>query len=50
MIRTSFSDGNFHHVTRFFAYCRVSTLEQNTENQRREIEAAGFYRQIPETD
>nr|VXZ92881.1 Putative DNA-invertase from lambdoid prophage Rac [Klebsiella pneumoniae] len=25
-----------------FAYCRVSTLEQNTENQRHEIEAAGF--------
>ncbi|MDF0607063.1 recombinase family protein, partial [Neisseriaceae bacterium TC5R-5] len=25
-----------------FAYCRVSTLEQTTENQRREIEAAGF--------
>lgn len=29
------------HVT-CFAYCRVSTLEQTTENQRREIEAAGF--------
>ncbi|WP_034950457.1 recombinase family protein [Erwinia oleae] len=29
-------------MSRFFAYCRVSTLEQNTENQRREIEAAGF--------
>ncbi|QJT82293.1 recombinase family protein [Kosakonia sp. MUSA4] len=26
----------------FFAYCRVSTLEQTTENQHREIEAAGF--------
>ncbi|NOL21011.1 recombinase family protein [Escherichia coli] len=25
-----------------FAYCRVSTLEQTTENQRREIESAGF--------
>lgn len=41
MIRTSFSDVNFI-MSRVFAYCRVSTLEQNTENQRREIEAAGF--------
>ncbi|MBS0057658.1 recombinase family protein [Yersinia sp. Marseille-Q3913] len=29
-------------MSRVFAYCRVSTLEQNPENQRREIEAAGF--------
>lgn len=29
-------------MSRVFAYCRVSTLEQNTENQRQEIEAAGF--------
>lgn len=29
-------------MSRVFAYCRVSTLEQSTENQRREIEAAGF--------
>lgn len=29
-------------MPRVFAYCRVSTLEQTTENQRREIEAAGF--------
>ena len=29
-------------MSRVFAYCRVSTLEQNTENQRREIQAAGF--------
>lgn len=29
-------------MSRVFAYCRVSTLEQNTENQRREIEAPGF--------
>ncbi|HDX4396355.1 TPA: recombinase family protein [Enterobacter bugandensis] len=29
-------------MPRVFAYCRVSTLEQNTENQRREIEVAGF--------
>jgi putative DNA-invertase from lambdoid prophage Rac len=30
-------------MSRVFAYCRVSTLEQTTENQRREIEAAGFH-------
>mgnify|MGYP000477551230 CR=1 FL=1 len=41
MIRTYFSDGILT-MSRAFAYCRVSTLEQNTENQRREIEAAGF--------
>lgn len=29
-------------MSRVFAYCRVSTLEQNTENQKREIGAAGF--------
>lgn len=29
-------------MSRVFAYCRVSTLEQNTENQRQEIEAVGF--------
>ncbi|WP_144156024.1 recombinase family protein [Paraburkholderia sp. BCC1885] len=29
-------------MSRIFAYCRVSTHEQNTENQRREIEATGF--------
>jgi putative DNA-invertase from lambdoid prophage Rac len=29
-------------MTRVFAYCRVSTADQITENQRREIEAAGF--------
>lgn len=29
-------------MSRVFAYCRVSTLEQNTENQKREIESAGF--------
>lgn len=29
-------------MSRVFAYCRVSTLEQATENQRREINAAGF--------
>lgn len=29
-------------MSRVFAYCRVSTLEQNTENQSWEIEVAGF--------
>src|SRR5690348_2796966 len=29
-------------MSRVFAYCRVSTIDQVTENQRREIEAAGF--------
>jgi putative DNA-invertase from lambdoid prophage Rac len=29
-------------MARTFAYCRVSTAEQTTDNQLREIEAAGF--------
>lgn len=29
-------------MTRTFAYCRVSTADQTTDNQVREIEAAGF--------
>ncbi|MGF6412383.1 putative DNA-invertase from lambdoid prophage Rac [Paraburkholderia sp. MM5482-R2] len=29
-------------MTRLFAYCRVSTVDQTTENQIQEIEAAGF--------
>lgn len=29
-------------MSRVFAYCRVSTPEQTTDNQRQEIEAAGF--------
>ncbi|TFU06639.1 recombinase family protein [Polymorphobacter arshaanensis] len=29
-------------MARTFAYCRVSSTEQNPDNQRREIEAAGF--------
>lgn len=29
-------------MSRVFAYCRVSTSDQTTENQRREIEGAGF--------
>ncbi|MEW3502521.1 recombinase family protein, partial [Escherichia coli] len=28
-------------MSRIFAYCRISTLDQTTENQRREIESAG---------
>ena len=30
-------------MSRIFAYCRVSTAEQTTENQIAEIEAAGFH-------
>ncbi|MGL4959598.1 MAG: recombinase family protein [Inquilinus sp.] len=30
------------HHSRVFAYARVSTADQTTENQRQEIEAAGF--------
>ena len=29
-------------MARTFAYCRVSTAEQTTDNQVREIEGAGF--------
>ena len=29
-------------MSRTFAYCRVSTIEQSAENQKREIQAAGF--------
>ena len=29
-------------MSRVFAYCRVSTFDQNTENQRMEIQSAGF--------
>lgn len=40
------SYSHFEHVqvpmTRIFAYCRVSTVEQTTDNQVQEIEAAGF--------
>src|ERR1700742_583337 len=41
-IRTWFSYMSEVNMSRVFAYCRVSTAEQSTENQRREIEAAGF--------
>lgn len=30
-------------MARTFAYCRVSTADQTTDNQAREIEAAGFH-------
>lgn len=29
-------------MSRLFAYCRVSTADQTTDNQVKEIEAAGF--------
>ncbi len=29
-------------MSRIFAYVRVSTVDQNTENQIQEIKAAGF--------
>jgi len=42
-----YSDIHFEHLrpstmSRVFAYCRVSTTDQTTENQVREIAAAGF--------
>ncbi len=42
IIRTYISYGNII-MSRVFAYCRVSTLEQTTDNQKREIETAGFF-------
>ena len=41
MFRTSILDGS-ELMPRIFAYVRVSTAGQTTENQIREIEAAGF--------
>ena len=41
MFRTFILDG-FELMPRIFAYVRVSTTGQTTENQIREIEAAGF--------
>ncbi len=41
MIRTPLSDGT-RPMSRVFAYCRVSTADQKTQNQRDEIKAAGF--------
>ncbi len=42
MIRSSFTDMKKFQMTRIFAYCRVSTAEQTTDNQIQEIAAAGF--------
>jgi len=42
MIRTSITDTKELKMTRVFAYCRVSTAEQTTDNQVQEIAAAGF--------
>jgi putative DNA-invertase from lambdoid prophage Rac len=42
MIRTSITDIKEFQMTRVFAYCRVSTAEQTTDNQIQEIAAAGF--------
>ena len=41
LFRTQFSDG-VGPMSRVFAYCRVSTIDQNTQNQHIEIKAAGF--------
>ena len=41
IIRTVFSDG-FKLMSRVFAYCRVSTADQTTQNQSLEIKTAGF--------
>jgi putative DNA-invertase from lambdoid prophage Rac len=41
-IRTSITDIKERFMTRVFAYCRVSTAEQNTDNQIQEIAASGF--------
>jgi putative DNA-invertase from lambdoid prophage Rac len=41
MIRTPLSDG-IYPMSRVFAYCRVSTSDQTTQNQSIEIKAAGF--------
>jgi putative DNA-invertase from lambdoid prophage Rac len=42
MIWSSFTDMKEIQMTRVFAYCRVSTAEQTTDNQIQEIAAAGF--------
>jgi putative DNA-invertase from lambdoid prophage Rac len=41
-IRTSITDIKERFMTRVFAYCRVSTAEQTTDNQIQEIAASGF--------
>jgi putative DNA-invertase from lambdoid prophage Rac len=40
--RATFPIQRIDHMARTFAYCRVSTADQTTDNQVREIEAAGF--------
>jgi len=51
--RTSFLLQKSPLMTRIFAYARVSTIDQNPDNQLKEIEATGFaiepYRIITET-
>lgn len=42
MIRTSLSYTLGTQMSRLFAYCRVSTTDQTTDNQVHEIKAAGF--------
>lgn len=42
MIRTSLPYTTPTTMSRVFAYCRVSTADQTTENQLQEIAAAGF--------
>jgi len=42
IIRTSITDIKELFMTRVFAYCRVSTAEQTTDNQVQEIAASGF--------
>jgi putative DNA-invertase from lambdoid prophage Rac len=42
IIRTSITDIKEYFMTRVFAYCRVSTAEQTTDNQIQEIAASGF--------
>ena len=49
IIRTSFSDKTEFFMTRVFAYCRVSTADQTTDNQVQEIAASGFVVSGPRT-
>lgn len=42
VIRTSISDVTALFMTRVFAYCRVSTADQPTDNQVQKIAASGF--------
>jgi putative DNA-invertase from lambdoid prophage Rac len=42
IIRTSITDIKENFMTRVFAYCRVSTAEQTTDNQIQEIASSGF--------